>query len=77
MYWSVRRELWENRSIYIAPISVAAVVLLGSLISTITLPRRMRAALALGPAEQHRAITMPFNVIAGLVIVTVFLVGVF
>ena len=23
MYWSVRRELWENRSIYIAPLAVA------------------------------------------------------
>ena len=23
-YWSVRRELWENRSIYIAPLAVAA-----------------------------------------------------
>ena len=25
MYWSVRRELWENRSIYIAPLAVGAV----------------------------------------------------
>ena len=24
MYWSVRRELWENRSIYLAPLVVAA-----------------------------------------------------
>ena len=23
-YWSVRRELWENRSIYVAPLAVAA-----------------------------------------------------
>ena len=29
LYWSVRRELWENRSIYIAPLAVAAVVLFG------------------------------------------------
>ncbi len=28
-YWSVRRELWENRSIYIAPLIVAAVILFG------------------------------------------------
>ena len=26
LYWSVRRELWENRSIYIAPLAVAASV---------------------------------------------------
>ena len=25
-YWSVRRELWENRSIYIAPLAAAAVL---------------------------------------------------
>lgn len=29
LYWSVRRELWENRSIVIAPLAVAAVVLFG------------------------------------------------
>ena len=27
LYWSIRRELWENRSIYIAPLAVAVVVL--------------------------------------------------
>ena len=32
-YWSVRRELWENRSLYVAPIVAAAVVLLGFLVS--------------------------------------------
>ena len=44
MYWSVRRELWESRSIYIAPIAVAGVFLFGFLISLIGLPHRMRAA---------------------------------
>jgi len=31
MVWSVRRELWENRSIYLAPLIVAAVIALASL----------------------------------------------
>jgi ABC-2 type transport system permease protein len=35
LYWSVRRELWENRSIYIAPVVVAALFLFGFSISTI------------------------------------------
>src|SRR5580698_2802182 len=35
MYWSVRRELWENRSIYLAPLAVAGFALVGSLIATI------------------------------------------
>ena len=29
LYWSVRRELWENRSIYLAPLAVAGVTLFG------------------------------------------------
>ncbi len=32
-YWSVRRELWENRAIHLAPLIAAGVVLLGVLIS--------------------------------------------
>jgi len=32
LYWSIRRELWENRSIYIAPLIVAGLVLLGNAI---------------------------------------------
>ncbi len=32
-YWSVRRELWENRSIYLAPLGVAAVFLFGFLLT--------------------------------------------
>jgi ABC-2 type transport system permease protein len=31
MVWQVRRELWENRSIYLAPLIVAAVIALASL----------------------------------------------
>ena len=77
MYWSVRREVWENRSIYIAPLVIEAVVLFGFLISLITLPRRMHAVLALEPTKQRATVIMPFNVAAGLVVVTAFIVGVF
>ena len=40
LYWSVRRELWENRSIYLAPLVVAAVALFAFMISTIVACRR-------------------------------------
>ena len=53
MYWSVRRELWEYRSIYIAPLAVAALYLFGLVISAFRLPNKMRAALAtLDPMHQ-------------------------
>ena len=51
MVWSVRRELWENRSIYLAPLIVATVVVLASLVSTIGLPRKMRNLPTLDPAK--------------------------
>ena len=50
LYWALRRELWENRSIYIAPLIVAGVELLGFLVSTVGLPERRRAVLLLDPA---------------------------
>src|SRR5881397_1661028 len=77
LYWSARRELWENRSIYIAPLIVAAVVLFGFLISTGGLPDRRRTVLLLDPATAHAAIEMPYNVAAIMLIFTAFIVGVF
>jgi ABC-2 type transport system permease protein len=76
-YWSVRRELWENRSTYVAPLAAAAVVLLGFGIHSFTLPRRMRALSALDPAQQSVGVIMPFSMAAILVMFTTFLVAVF
>src|SRR5437773_4526190 len=76
-YWSVRRELWENRSIYIAPLIVAAVQVFGFAISTIGLADRRRAVLLLDPAHQRAAIEMPYDLAAMMMIFTVFIVGVF
>src|SRR5256884_3119109 len=77
MYWSVRRELWENRSIYVAPLIVAVVVLFGFLVSTIGMPERRQAVLLLDPAHQRAAIGAPYDVAAMMMIFTAFIVGVF
>src|SRR5438876_10890649 len=76
-YWSVRRELWENRSIYVAPILVAIVVLFGFLVSTIGLPERRREVLLLDPAQARAAIEAPYDMAAIMLILTAFIVGVF
>jgi ABC-2 type transport system permease protein len=77
MYWSLRRELWENRSIYVAPLAVAAVFLFGFLISMIGLPRKMRGLSALDPAHQRNAVAMPYELAAGLIMATALVVAVF
>jgi hypothetical protein len=76
-YWSVWRELWENRSIYVAPLIVAAVQIFGFAISTIGLAERRRAVLLLDPAHQRAAIETPYDLAAMMMIFTVFIVGVF
>lgn len=43
LYWSVRRELWENRAVIVAPLAVAALALAGFLLSSFTLPHAMTA----------------------------------
>jgi ABC-2 type transport system permease protein len=77
MYWSIRRELWESRSIYLAPLAVAAVFVFGFMISTVTLPHRMRETLALDPMRQHALLEQPYIFAAGLIMATTFVVGVF
>jgi ABC-2 type transport system permease protein len=76
-YWSVWRELWENRSIYIAPLIVAAIILFGSFVGAFHLAGRRRNALLLDPAHRRAAIEMPYNIAAMMLIFTAFLVGVF
>jgi ABC-2 type transport system permease protein len=75
-YWSVRRELWENRSIYIAPLVAAGVVLLGFMIGLAYTPPRMRA-MALDPLRRHHMHAVPYDVAAVVVMVTGFIVAVF
>jgi ABC-2 type transport system permease protein len=77
LYWAVRRELWENRSIYLAPLAVAALILVGFLISTISLPGKIRAASALGLVQQHNLIAQPGLIAAGMMMLTTLAVGVF
>jgi ABC-2 type transport system permease protein len=77
LYWSVRREVWENRSIYVVPLIVAAVQVFGFAISTIGLADRRRAVLLLDPAHQRAAIELPYDLAAMMMIFIVFIVGVF
>ena len=76
-FWSVRRELWENRSIYIAPLIAAGVVLFGFGITAFRLPQLRLNALALESARQRAAIETPYDIAAMMIMFTVFIVGIF
>ncbi len=76
-YWSVRHELWENRSIYIAPLIAAAVYLLGYLISLIWVPHSMRALAATHSTPQIVVLAMPYAHAGMLCTAIAFIVGIF
>ena len=77
LWWSVRRELWENRSIWLAPLIVAAVVLAGFALGARRLTDAMRAVVSLDHAEQAALLMKPLALTAAPIIVTVSLVAVF
>ena len=75
-YWSVRRELWENRSLYIAPLIVTALVLFATLLGMFRLPGKMRA-LPADPAAAHALVVRPFSLATAPIMLATFLVGLF
>jgi ABC-2 type transport system permease protein len=77
MYWLVRRELWENRSIYIAPLAAAGVAMLGYLIGLFWLPHSVHAHSGMDSEQQFIMLVMPYGHTGWLLLVTAFLVGVF
>jgi len=86
MYWSVRRELWENRALYIAPVVFATVYLFGDLISLSWMPHSMRQFWmphsmsempTLAPADQRIELAMPYTHATMLLMLIAFIVGIF
>ena len=73
MYWSLRRELWENRSIYLAPVIVAAVILFGTLIAGVVV-------ISTGGGKAHLQadkLAQPYNIAALMLMGTTFIVAFF
>jgi len=76
-YWSVRRELWENRSIYMAPAIAAAVVLLGFFISMFTLSHSAHVMVSMDDTPHSHLKMDLYGLAAVVVVMTMHLVSVF
>jgi ABC-2 type transport system permease protein len=76
-YWSLRRELWEYRSIYLAPLAGAGVVMLAFGFVLAVLPHTMRKLSSLDPSQQHKALAHPYDIAAGLIMGAAFIVSLF
>jgi ABC-2 type transport system permease protein len=76
-YWSIRRELWENRSIFIAPAAIAGVILLGLVLSVGRLSKAAHLVVDGAPVQAAQAVAIPFEFTAFAILFTAFLVGFF
>ena len=80
IYWSIRREFWENRYLYVAPLAVASVFLFAYLISVIHTPGQLGALLTLDSASAHHSsegLLSPFDIAAALMMGAAILMSVF
>ena len=72
--WSVRRELWENRSVYVGPLAAAGIFLLGFFASLVARPaivQQMRTA------ASGTSVTEPYMYGALVIMATGVVVGIF
>jgi ABC-2 type transport system permease protein len=65
VYWSIRRELWENRSIYMAPLTAAALFLFGFAISAIRMRLHREVLWSIDDHDLAPALIMGTAIIVG------------
>jgi len=74
-YWSLRREVFEHRGVWMAPLAGAALALFGFLISSWKIPGRVRDAVA-DPAKLDN-LMIPYSFVAMGVLVLSFAFAIF
>jgi ABC-2 type transport system permease protein len=78
LYWSLRRELWENRYLYLVPLGAAGVVLFATAVRTpFTLPGRLASLPSLEPLKQQTTLAMPFSMAASVIFIITYIVAAF
>jgi ABC-2 type transport system permease protein len=76
-YWSVRRELWEYRSAWIAPLATAGIALFGYVIHLTHLPGTVQEAMTKAKIEQFAMIDAPMGIAAAAVVIAGLVISVF
>jgi ABC-2 type transport system permease protein len=74
-YWSMRRELWENRYLYLVPLIAAGIALIGFMWASRHLPENVRKAAALDPSVKYSLLTASHDYVAALLILVTGLVS--
>lgn len=73
--WSVRRELWEHRAVFVAPLAVAALVVLAVVINAGNLQEKIGQLAKLDAEKQLFVAVMPFALAASAILLASFVIG--
>lgn len=76
-YWSVRRELWEHRAVFIAPLVVAGFVIAAVLFNVRNLQQHAGRLATMTADAQKMAVAMPFGLTASVILLISLVVGAF
>ncbi len=76
LYWSIRCEIWENVSVYIAPLAAATLFLFGFAINMLSM-RRHLGALPPDLAQPHDLLATRYELSGALIMGTALIVGIF
>ena len=74
-FWSLRREIWEYRSLYIAPLAAAGIFLLGFIVTIGHQVTRMRGMSGMDAIHQRNTMATPYDMASGLLMAVGMLVG--
>ncbi len=75
-YWTLRRELEENRSIYLVPLAVAVLIVIAAAVALLPVSVRLHAG-ALDPTAQREPVEAPFVFASLLLMFSTMVVGIF
>jgi ABC-2 type transport system permease protein len=76
-YWSVRREIWESRSIYVVPLIASGVVMIGFLLGLMAMAHSDNPLAALDPTGSQSDLWHGYALAASIIILTAMIVGLF
>jgi len=74
-YWALRREFWEYRSLYIAPLAAAGIFLVGFIVTIGHQIIKIRGFSGMDAMQQRNAMAGPYDMASGLMMAVGMIVG--
>jgi ABC-2 type transport system permease protein len=74
-FWSLRREFWEYRSLYIAPLAAAGIFLFAFIVTIGHQVTKMRGMSGMDAMQQRNAMASPYDMASGLMMAVGIVVG--